>query len=79
LKDGQTSGSLPFGTTAQEWKQPYLESIFQPFVRLHGQQSAAPGLGLAICRVIVERHGGRIWAESAPGAGATFLFTLPAE
>jgi len=57
----------------------YLKSIFQPFVRLHGQQSAAPGLGLAISRVIVERHGGRIWAESAPGAGATFLFTLPAE
>jgi len=57
----------------------YLESIFRPFVRLHGRQHAGPGLGLAICRVIVERHGGRIWAESAPGAGAAFLFTLPAE
>jgi signal transduction histidine kinase len=57
----------------------YLESIFQPFVRLNGRKYAGPGLGLAICRVIVERHGGRIWAESAPGGGAAFLFTLPAE
>jgi signal transduction histidine kinase len=54
-----------------------LENIFQPFVRLHGKRHAGPGLGLAICRVIVERHGGRIWAESQAGAGAAFLFTLP--
>jgi signal transduction histidine kinase len=57
---------------------PYLESIFQPFVRLHGRRHAGPGLGLAICRVIVERHGGRIWAES-DRAGAAFIFTLPAD
>jgi signal transduction histidine kinase len=57
----------------------YLESIFQPFVRLHGRQHPGPGLGLAICRVIVELHGGRIWAESGAGAGVAFLFTLPAE
>jgi signal transduction histidine kinase len=56
-----------------------LESIFQPFVRLHGNQRSGPGLGLAICRVIVERHGGRIWAEPQAGAGAAFLFTLPAD
>jgi signal transduction histidine kinase len=58
---------------------PYLDSIFRPFVRLHGAQRAGPGLGLAICRVILERHGGRIWAESTDGAGSTFRFTLPAE
>jgi signal transduction histidine kinase len=56
-----------------------LESIFQPFVRLHGKRREGPGLGLAICRVIVERHGGRIWAESQAGAGAAILFTLPAD
>jgi light-regulated signal transduction histidine kinase (bacteriophytochrome) len=58
---------------------PYLENIFQPFVRLNGKLSAGPGMGLAICRVIVERHGGRIWAESDAGTGATFFFTLPAD
>jgi signal transduction histidine kinase len=58
---------------------PYLESIFRPFVRLDGNRSRGPGLGLAICRVILERHGGRIWAESADGAGTVFRFTLPAD
>jgi signal transduction histidine kinase len=57
----------------------YLESIFQPFVRLHGRRQAGPGLGLATCRIIVERHGGRIWAESTAVAGAAILFTLPAD
>jgi signal transduction histidine kinase len=56
----------------------YLESIFQPFERLHGRQREGPGLGLTICRAIVERHGGAIWAESEFGNGCAFLFTLPA-
>jgi signal transduction histidine kinase len=58
---------------------PYLESIFRPFVRLHGNRLPGPGLGLTICRAILERHGGRIWAESAEGAGSAFLFILPAD
>src|SRR5436305_8580965 len=53
----------------------YLERIFRPFERLNG--SSGVGLGLAICREIVVRHGGKIWAESQPGSGCTLLFTLP--
>jgi light-regulated signal transduction histidine kinase (bacteriophytochrome) len=56
-----------------------LESIFTPFERLNGNRQMGAGLGLAICRVIVERHGGRLWAESQPEGGATFRFTLPAQ
>lgn len=55
----------------------YLESIFKPFERLQGREREGPGLGLTICRAIVERHGGAIWAESRAGKGNTFFLTLP--
>jgi signal transduction histidine kinase len=54
------------------------EAIFRPFHRLHSaDRFEGTGIGLAVCQKIVEQHGGRIWAEGAPGQGATIHFTLP--
>jgi light-regulated signal transduction histidine kinase (bacteriophytochrome) len=55
----------------------YHQQIFEPFRRLHGSDVPGTGLGLAICQRVIERYEGRIWVESEPGHGATFLFTLP--
>ena len=66
----------------------YENEIFNPFFRAaqaegghadNGKSTSGAGLGLAICRAIVEAHGGTIWAENRPRGGAVFRFTLPLE
>ena len=83
----KVTGNLETGARACEirvedngigFETKYLDRIFAPFQRLHTrQQYEGSGMGLAICRKIVERHKGKITASSVPGQGATFVITLP--
>jgi two-component system, LuxR family, sensor kinase FixL len=81
LSDGSGAGAA-WRITVEDngigFDEKYRERIFQIFQRLHGRSEyEGTGIGLAICRKIVERHGGVIAAHSSPGAGAKFVITLP--
>ena len=75
------SETLPRSITIRDngigFEQQYAGRIFMLFKRLHKDEYPAPGLGLAICQRVVERYGGRIWAEGRQGLGATFYISVP--
>jgi signal transduction histidine kinase len=57
----------------------YLSKVFAIFQRLHGNVVAGEGVGLALVRRVVERHGGRVWVESEEGIGSTFFVAFPSD
>jgi len=80
----QHDGAIVFSVTDRGPGIPKqeLEHIFERMYRIEQQPGASAkglGLGLSICRALVEAHGGRIWAESQLGEGSRFVFTLPLE
>jgi signal transduction histidine kinase len=76
-EDGGDAWVFAIADNGQGFAAEHAEEIFRLFKRLHGSEYEGTGAGLAICRKIVARWGGRIWAESEPGVGSVFRFTVP--
>jgi signal transduction histidine kinase len=80
-----TAGMADDGETITAWVRDtgdgippeYLDKVFEKFEQVKGQKAGGTGLGLTICKYVASAHLGRIWAESEPGKGAKFVFSIP--
>jgi two-component system sensor histidine kinase/response regulator len=77
VQEGPAEAHISVRDNGQGINPAYHDLIFLPFKRLHGREIPGTGIGLAICRRIIERHGGRLWIESAQSEGTVFYFSLP--
>lgn len=77
LERGMRDYILSVGDNGLGFDPKTVGTMFTPFERFHKENYPGAGLGLAICKWIIELHGGRIWANSTPGKGSTFYFSIP--